>query len=106
MFLFIASEAATAHLVSIKSSYGRPPHYRWQLMDMPVTLDLFNSFPAITPYFWQFGLRLRKPKTIPVVFTQQAELQLASSNYVRYKYKLYPCDQVRLYKIQVETLPF
>ncbi|XP_018016613.1 hillarin [Hyalella azteca] len=68
-------------------------YYRWQLMDVPISLDLFNSFPMITPHFWKCGLRFRKQRTSPFIFSQHGDLQLASSVYMRYKYSFYPADE-------------
>ncbi|KAH9373151.1 hypothetical protein HPB48_004896 [Haemaphysalis longicornis] len=67
---------------------------RWQLVDKPLTLDEFNTLPKVTPQFFQLNMRIRTRPQNPIVFRVRTELRLASHEPMRYKFKLYPSDEV------------
>ncbi|XP_064480906.1 kyphoscoliosis peptidase-like [Ornithodoros turicata] len=67
---------------------------RWQLLDKPVSLDEYNSLPKVSPQFFQFNMRIRSKPQNPIVFRVRTELRLASHEPMRYKFKLYPADEV------------
>ncbi|PRD20387.1 UNVERIFIED_CONTAM: hypothetical protein NCL1_54774 [Trichonephila clavipes] len=71
----------------IESNYSR-----WQLLDKPLKLDEFNALPKVTPFFFEYNLRIRSRPQNPVVFRFQTELKLTAHKPTRYKYKLYSVE--------------
>uniref|UniRef100_T1KRA8 Transglutaminase-like domain-containing protein n=1 Tax=Tetranychus urticae TaxID=32264 RepID=T1KRA8_TETUR len=67
---------------------------RWQLLDKPLTLEEFNTLPKVTPYFFEFNLKIRSKLANPINFRVQAEIKIGGHEAMRYKYKLYPADEV------------
>ena len=67
---------------------------RWQLLDKPFTLQEFNDLPKVTPSFFDFNLKIRSKVSSPITFKIQSEIKVASHEAMRYKYKLYPADEV------------
>ena len=67
---------------------------RWQLLDKPLTLTEFNDLPKVTPSYFDFNLKIRSKVSCPLVFKIQTEIKVASHEPMRYKYKLYPADEV------------
>ena len=67
---------------------------RWQLLDKPLTLDEFNSMPKVSPNFFEFNLKIRSKVQNPVVFRISTEVKIGSHEAMRYKYKLYPSDEL------------
>ncbi|RWS17634.1 uncharacterized protein B4U79_08067 [Dinothrombium tinctorium] len=67
---------------------------RWQLLDKPVNLDDFNAMPKVTPYFFEFNLKIRTKYQNPLTFRVQTEIKIGAHETMRYKYKLYPADEV------------
>ncbi|XP_042897808.1 kyphoscoliosis peptidase [Parasteatoda tepidariorum] len=65
---------------------------RWQLLDKPLKLDEFNALPKVTPFFFDYNLRIRSRPQNPVVFRVQTELKLTAHKPTRYKYKLYSVE--------------
>ncbi|GFQ91965.1 uncharacterized protein TNCT_549591, partial [Trichonephila clavata] len=64
----------------------------WQLLDKPLKLDEFNALPKVTPFFFEYNLRIRSRPQNPVVFRFQTELKLTAHKPTRYKYKLYSVE--------------
>ena len=69
-------------------------YHRWQLLDKPLTLQEFNDLPKVTPSFFDFNLKIRSKVSSPITFKIQSEIKIASHEAMRYKYKLYPADEV------------
>lgn len=69
-------------------------YHRWQLLDKPFTLQEFNDLPKVTPGFFDFNLKIRSKVSSPITFKIQSEIKVASHEAMRYKYKLYPADEV------------
>ncbi|XP_023234159.1 kyphoscoliosis peptidase-like isoform X1 [Centruroides sculpturatus] len=67
---------------------------RWQLLDNPLSLDEFNTLPKVTPFFFDYNIKIRSKPTNPVVFKVHKEIKLASHEPLRYKYKMYPVDEI------------
>ncbi|UYV81932.1 KY [Cordylochernes scorpioides] len=67
---------------------------RWQLLDHPLTLDHFNELPKVTPHFFELHLHLRSRVQNPLFFRIQTEVRIASIEPMRFKFKLYPADDV------------
>ncbi|UYV74900.1 KY, partial [Cordylochernes scorpioides] len=67
---------------------------RWQLLDHSLTLEEFNDLPKVTPYFFEYHLKIRSRPQNPVVFRVHKELKLSSHEPMRYKYKLYTADEL------------
>ncbi|KAF8786607.1 Kyphoscoliosis peptidase like protein [Argiope bruennichi] len=65
---------------------------RWQLLDKPLKLDEFNALPKVTPFFFEYNLRIRSRPQNPVVFRFQTELKITAHKPTRYKYKLYSVE--------------
>ncbi|KFM64820.1 hypothetical protein X975_01541, partial [Stegodyphus mimosarum] len=65
---------------------------RWQLLDKQIKLDEFNALPKVTPFFFEYNLRIRSRPQNPVVFRVQTELKIAAHKPTRYKYKLYSVE--------------
>ncbi|GIY00409.1 uncharacterized protein CEXT_244081 [Caerostris extrusa] len=55
-------------------------------------LDEFNALPKVTPFFFEYNLRIRSRPQNPVVFRFQTELKLTAHKPTRYKYKLYSVE--------------
>lgn len=70
------------------------PARRWQLLVKPLTLDEFNGLPKVTPYFFEFNLKIRTKLQNPIEFRVQTEIKIGAHEPMRYKYKLYPADEV------------
>ncbi|KAI1309461.1 Kyphoscoliosis peptidase [Halotydeus destructor] len=70
------------------------PFSRWQLLDKQLTLDDFNGLPKVTPFFFEFNLKVRSKLTNPIEFRVQTEIKIGAHEAMRYKYKLYPTDEV------------
>lgn len=68
--------------------------HRWQLVDKPVKLEEFNSLPKVTEYFFDYNLSLRSRMENPLEFRISTEIKLGSHEAMRYKYKLYPAEEV------------
>ncbi|GFY08346.1 kyphoscoliosis peptidase [Trichonephila clavipes] len=41
---------------------------RWQLLDVIVSLEEFNALPKVTPYFFDYNMKIRSRPQNPVVF--------------------------------------
>lgn len=67
---------------------------RWQLLEKPLTLAEFNDLPKVTPSFFDFNLKIRSKVTSPITFKIQTEIKVSSHEAMRYKFKLYPADEV------------
>lgn len=72
---------------------------RWQLIDQPITLEEFNSLPKVTPYFFDCNLKVRSKLGNEstdgcIEFRIQTEIKIQSHEPLRYKYKLFPTDQL------------
>lgn len=83
----------------IEAPSNRYTSETWQLIDQPITLEEFNSLPKVTPYFFACNLKLRSKlgnkETLGCIeFRIQTELKMQSHEPLRYKYKLYPTDQL------------
>ncbi|XP_054722581.1 kyphoscoliosis peptidase-like [Uloborus diversus] len=65
---------------------------RWQLLDKPLKLDEFNALPKVTPFFFEYNIRIRSRPQNPIVFRVQTELKLTAHKPTRYKYKLYSVE--------------
>lgn len=64
------------------------------MLDKPLTLEEFNTLPKVTPYFFEFNLKIRSKLANPINFRVQAEIKIGGHEAMRYKYKLYPADEV------------
>lgn len=72
---------------------------KWQLIDQPITLEEFNSLPKVTPYFYECNFKLRSKLGNEntkgcIEFRIQTEIKIQSHEPMRYKYKLFPIDQL------------
>lgn len=67
---------------------------RWQLLDVLVSLEEFNALPKVTPYFFDFNMKIRSRPQNPVVFKVHKEVKIAAHEPMRWKYKLYPADEI------------
>ena len=68
--------------------------FRWQLLEKTLTLEEFNSLPKVSPNFFDFNLKIRSKPQNPVVFRISTEIKIGSHEAMRYKYKLYPSDEL------------
>ena len=71
----------------------------WQLIDQPITLEEFNSLPKVTPYFFECNFKLRsklgnESTNGCIEFRVQTEIKIQSHEPMRYKFKLFPIDQL------------
>ncbi len=67
---------------------------RWQLLDKPLTIDEFNCLPKVAPYFFDLNLKIRTKPQNPVIFRISTKIKIGAHEAMRYKYKLYPADEV------------
>jgi transglutaminase/protease-like cytokinesis protein 3 len=71
-----------------------PHSVNWQLIEKPISLKEFNALPRVMPQFFEYNLYIRSKQTHPYEFRVQAEVQIGAQEPMRYKYKLFPADQV------------
>ncbi|XP_074596726.1 uncharacterized protein LOC141851833 [Brevipalpus obovatus] len=67
---------------------------KWQLLEKPITLREFNALPKVTPYFFEYNLKIRSEVANPIEFKIQKEIKIGAHETMRYKFKFYPADQV------------
>ncbi|KAG8201330.1 hypothetical protein JTE90_016807 [Oedothorax gibbosus] len=67
---------------------------RWQLLDVQVSLEEFNALPKVTPYFFDYNMKIRSRPQNPVIFKVHKEVKIAAHEPMRWKYKLYPADEI------------
>lgn len=67
---------------------------RWQLLDKPIRLEEFNSFPKVNENFFEYNLSIRSRIHNPLEFRISTEIKIGSHEAMRYKYKLYPAEEV------------
>ncbi|XP_022248244.1 kyphoscoliosis peptidase-like, partial [Limulus polyphemus] len=67
---------------------------RWQLLDKPITLEHFNALPKVTPFFFQYNLKIRSRPQNPMKCKVQTEIKLGAHEPMRYKFKMYPADEL------------
>ncbi|XP_035207249.1 kyphoscoliosis peptidase-like isoform X2 [Stegodyphus dumicola] len=67
---------------------------RWQLLEVTVSLEEFNALPKVTPYFFDYNMKIRSRPQNPVVFKVHKEVKIAAHEPMRWKYKLYPADEI------------
>jgi hypothetical protein len=63
-------------------------------LDKPLTIDEFNCLPKVAPYFFDLNLKIRSKPQNPVIFRISTEIKIGAHEAMRYKYKLYPADEV------------
>ncbi|GFS36411.1 hillarin [Nephila pilipes] len=67
---------------------------RWQLLDVIVSLEEFNALPKVTPYFFDYNMKIRSRPQNPVVFKVHKEVKISAHEPMRWKYKLYAADEI------------
>lgn len=68
--------------------------YRWQLLETPQTLDDFNAKPKVTPYLFNYSIKILSTIEDPLLFAHSTEILLSAPQVMRYKYKFYPLGSV------------
>ena len=76
---------------------GEENYERWQLLKEPVSLDNFLVQPLLCGLFFDYSLRLGPDLSHPiVVYDKKAAIDIWAWEPVRYRYKFFPANKVKL----------